>query len=125
MTGHLSRVAIVLDHPKDVVNIGGVIRVMKNFGLSDLRLVNPDEFDAYRLEGIAHRTRDVIDAATTFESLEDAIADATFVVGTTARTRPAGRPYSTGSFNQSLSIYSRSSINDCTRCGMGIVYAYR
>ena len=72
MTGHLSRVAIVLDHPKDVVNIGGVIRVMKNFGLSDLRLVNPDEFDAYRLEGIAHRTRDVIDAATTFESLDDA-----------------------------------------------------
>ena len=95
MTGHLSRVAIVLDHPKDVVNIGGVIRVMKNFGLSDLRLVNPDEFDAYRLEGIAHRTRDLIDAATTFESLDDAIADATFVVGTTARTRTAGRPYST------------------------------
>ena len=95
MTGHLSRIAIVLDHPKDVVNIGGVIRVMKNFGLSDLRLVNPDEFDAYRLEGIAHRTRDLIESASTFGSLDQAIADATFVVGTTARPRTAGRTYST------------------------------
>jgi len=95
LTGHLSRIAIVLDHPKDVVNIGGVIRVMKNFGLSDLRLVNPDEFDAYRLEGIAHRTRDLIESASTFGSLDQAIADATFVVGTTARPRTAGRTYST------------------------------
>jgi len=95
VTGHLSRIAIVLDHPKDVVNIGGVIRVMKNFGLSDLRLVNPDEFDPYRLEGIAHRTQDLIESAGTFDSLDDAIADATFVVGTTARARTAGRSYST------------------------------
>ena len=66
---------------------------MKNFGLSDLRLVNPDEFDAYRLEGIAHRTGDLIEACTIHESLDDAIGDATFVVGTTARARTAGRSY--------------------------------
>lgn len=89
----LSRIAIVLDHPKDLVNIAGVIRVMKNFGLSDLRLVEPDVFDAYRLEGIAHRTSDLIEAATIHESLDDALADATYVVGTTARARTAGRPY--------------------------------
>ena len=34
----LSNVVIVLDHPKDVVNIAGVIRVMNNFGLSTLRM---------------------------------------------------------------------------------------
>jgi TrmH family RNA methyltransferase len=89
----LSRVAIVLDHPKDVVNIGGVIRVMKNFGLTDLRLVNPDTFDAYRLEGIAHRSLDLIEACTIHETLDDAVGDATFVVGTTARPRTAGRRY--------------------------------
>jgi len=75
------------------VNIGGVIRVMKNFGLTDLRLVNPDEFDAYRLEGIAHRTLDLIEACTIHETLDEAIADATFVLGTTARARTAGRSY--------------------------------
>ena len=93
MTGRLSRISIVLDHPKDVVNVAGVIRVMKNFGLSDLRLVNPDEFDPYRLEGIAHRSRDLIDSASNFSSLEDAVADATYVVGTTARARTEGRSY--------------------------------
>ncbi|MDX1494368.1 MAG: RNA methyltransferase [Longimicrobiales bacterium] len=89
----LSNVALVLDHPKDLVNIAGVIRVMKNFGLSDLRLVNPDEFDAYRMEGIAHRTGDIIEAAAIHESLEDALADTRYVVGTTARPRTAGRTY--------------------------------
>lgn len=89
----LARIAIVLDHPKDVVNIAGVIRVMKNFGLTDLRLVNPDEFTPYRLEGIAHRSGDVIEAATIHDSLDDALTDATFVVGTTARARTAGRTY--------------------------------
>lgn len=66
---------------------------MKNFGLSDLRLVNPDVFDAWRLEGIAHRTSDLVEASTLHDTLDDAIGDATFVVGTTARARTAGRTY--------------------------------
>ena len=66
---------------------------MKNFGLTDLRLVNPDVFDAYRLEGIAHRTMDLIESCTLHETLDEAIGDATFVVGTTARARTAGRSY--------------------------------
>lgn len=89
----LSRVAVVLDHPKDIVNIGGVVRVMMNFGLSDLRLVRPDAFDPYRIEGIAHRSAPLIEAATIHESLDDALADRTFIVGTTARARTAGRSY--------------------------------
>ncbi|MEM7414178.1 MAG: RNA methyltransferase [Gemmatimonadota bacterium] len=91
----LDRVTVVLDHPKNVVNIGGVLRVMKNFGVKDLRLVRPDEFDEYRLEGIAHRTADLIDACTIHDSLSEALEDATFVVGTTARARTAGRSYTT------------------------------
>jgi TrmH family RNA methyltransferase len=86
-------VAVVLDHPKDLVNIAGVARVMMNFGLSRLRLVRPDEFDAYRIEGIAHRSGPLIEAATIHDDLDDALADRTFVVGTTARARTAGRSY--------------------------------
>lgn len=89
----LSRTAIVLDHPKDVVNIAGVVRVMKNFGLSDLRVVNPDEWSPYRLEGIAHRTSDIIESTRICDSLDEALADVTYVVGTTARARTAGRTY--------------------------------
>lgn len=91
--GPLSRVILVLDHPQNIVNIAGVIRVMMNFGLSQLRLVNPDDFDAYRIEGIAHRSMPLIEATTLHDSLEDAVADCAYVVGTTARPRTAGRNY--------------------------------
>jgi TrmH family RNA methyltransferase len=86
-------VTVVLDHPQDVVNIAGVIRVMMNFGLSSLRLVEPEDFDPYRIEGIAHRSMPIIRAATVHETLADAVADCSFVVGTTARARTEGRTY--------------------------------
>lgn len=91
--GLLSRVVIVLDHPKDVVNIAGVARVMMNFGLSQLRLVEPDDFDTWRIHGIAHRSHGITERATVHASLDEALADAVFVVGTTARGRTAGRSY--------------------------------
>ncbi len=89
----LSRVSVVLDHPKDVVNIAGVVRVMLNFGLRDLRLVQPDEFDTWRIGGIAHRSEPIVEATTLHDTLDSALADASFIVGTTARPRTAGRNY--------------------------------
>ena len=89
----LENVVVVLDHPKDLVNIAGVVRVMMNFGLSRLRLVKPDEFDPWRIGGIAHRSQEITEAATLHDTLDDALRDATFIVGTTARARTAGRTY--------------------------------
>lgn len=89
----LSRVVIVLDHPQDLVNIAGVIRLMMNFGLSRLRLVQPDDFDPYRIGGIAHRSGPLTEATTLHDTLKDAVADCTWVLGTTARPRTAGRNY--------------------------------
>jgi TrmH family RNA methyltransferase len=89
----LANVVLVLDHPQNVVNIGAVVRVMMNFGISQLRLVNPDDFDPYRIEGIAHRSMPLIEATTLHDSLEEAVADCTFVMGTTARPRTAGRNF--------------------------------
>lgn len=91
--GPLSRVVLVLDHPQDLVNIAGVVRVMMNFGLSQLRLVRPDEFDPHRIEGIAHRSGPLIEATTLHDSLEEAVADCSWAIGTTARARTAGRNY--------------------------------
>jgi tRNA/rRNA methyltransferase/tRNA (cytidine32/uridine32-2'-O)-methyltransferase len=64
---------------------------MKNFGFRDLRLVNPREYEAYRIEGIAHQTQDVVARVRTYASLEEAIADCVHVVGFTARGRTAKR----------------------------------
>jgi TrmH family RNA methyltransferase len=89
----LARVAIVLVEPQDVVNIAGTMRAMSNMGLSNLRVVNPAEFDAHRIEGISHKSGELIRATQHFTSLDDAIADAVFVVGTTARSRTAHRNF--------------------------------
>jgi TrmH family RNA methyltransferase len=89
----LDNVVVVLDEPQNVVNVAGVVRAMKNMGLRRLRLVRPAEFDAWRIEGIAHRTGDVVEGAVIVPSLQEALADAVLVVGTTARARTAQRNY--------------------------------
>ena len=89
MSSILDRVSIVLHEPQDPVNIAATVRAMKNMGLRDLRLVRPAEYDPYRLEGIAHKTRDLIDAIRSYDSFDDAVSDCVRVVAFTARRRAA------------------------------------
>lgn len=89
----LDRVVIVLDQTKDLVNIAGTARAMMNMGLSRLRLVKPQEFDAYRITGIAHRSEPILAATQHFDTLEEALEDCVWVVGTSARARTEGRNY--------------------------------
>jgi len=91
----LDNIVIVLDNPKHLVNIAGVIRVMMNMGVSQLRLVNPTTYDIHRIDGIAHRSRELADTAQIYPNLTDALSDTVFVVGTTARPRTAQRNYGT------------------------------
>jgi TrmH family RNA methyltransferase len=87
----LDRLVIVLWETQDLVNIAGTIRAMKNFGLSRLRLVSPLEWDPWRIEGIAHDTREIVAAVELFGSLQEALADCTYTVAMTARGRRAKR----------------------------------
>lgn len=89
----LKRIRVVLNQPQDPVNVGGVVRVMKNMGLARLQVVRPADFDAYRIQGVAHTGIDIIGSVEFFDRLEDAIADAWLVVGTTARGRRVRRNY--------------------------------
>ena len=83
----LDNIVVVLCRPQKLVNIAGAIRAMKNMGLLRLRLVCPAKFDPADIEGIAHRSADVLAATTLHASLDDALADVIYVAGTTARTR--------------------------------------
>ncbi len=85
----LDQIAVVLNEPQDPVNIAATVRAMKNMGVSELRLVRPVAYDPQRLEGIAHNTRDLIDAIRTFDSFDDAVADCVYLAGFTARRRAA------------------------------------
>ena len=84
-------IVVVLHEPQDLVNIAHVVRGMKNFGLRDLRLVTPREYESYRVEGIAHQTQDVLARVRTFATLEEGLADCIHIVGFTARGRTAKR----------------------------------
>jgi TrmH family RNA methyltransferase len=85
----LSAVRVVLYEPQDHINIAATIRAMKNMGVSQLRLVRPVEWDPWRVEGIAHGTKDLIDRIETFPDAEDAVADSVRVFAFTARRRAA------------------------------------
>lgn len=82
---------LVLVQPQDIVNIAAAVRIAKNFGIEEIRLVQPAVFDAWRIEGIAHNTADLVDRIRLFESLDEAVADCGLVVGLTARARAAKR----------------------------------
>ncbi|MBW3553956.1 MAG: TrmJ/YjtD family RNA methyltransferase [Gemmatimonadetes bacterium] len=81
------KIVVVLNETQDRVNIAGAIRAMMNTGLRRLRMVNPVEWDEYRIEGIAHGSEIVRERVEFFDTLEAALADAVEVVGTTARRR--------------------------------------
>jgi TrmH family RNA methyltransferase len=83
------RFVVVLIRTQDVVNIATTLRAMMNMGLTRLRLVRPDDFNAWRIAGIAHGSEPLIDRIEFFDTLEDAVADASLVLGTTARRRAA------------------------------------
>lgn len=80
--------AIILCEPQMGENIGAAARAMANFGLNDLRIVNPrDGWPNEKAEANAAKATHIIAAARVFERLEDAVADLSFVYATTARDR--------------------------------------
>jgi TrmH family RNA methyltransferase len=83
-TDRKSNIIVVLDRPQDAVNIGAVVRAIKNMGFTQLRLVNPRPFTEADLGRIAHHAEDVIATIRVDASLDDALADAVYVVGTSA-----------------------------------------
>lgn len=85
--------AIILVEPQLGENIGAAARAMANFGLWDLRLVNPrDGWPNERAVAAASKADHVIERAKVFETLADAVSDLTLVLATTARNREMYKP---------------------------------
>jgi tRNA/rRNA methyltransferase len=85
--------AIVLVEPQIGENIGAAARVMANFGLAKLRLVNPrppwPNEAAHKMAAGADR---VLEEAAVFDSLAAALGDCTLVFATTARAHDQAKP---------------------------------
>ena len=82
---------LVLVNPQDIVNIASAVRIAKNFGIEHMRLVDPEVFDPWRIEGIAHNTADFVARIEILPSLEAALADCVSTYVLTGRERAAKR----------------------------------
>jgi len=84
---------VILDAPQLGENIGAVARSMANFGLSDLRLVNPRHgWPQERAWAAASGADWPLNAARTYDSVAGAMAGLTRVYATTARPRELHLP---------------------------------
>ncbi|GAB5450415.1 MAG: tRNA (cytosine(32)/uridine(32)-2'-O)-methyltransferase TrmJ [Halioglobus sp.] len=81
------RIRIVLVNTSHPGNIGGTARAMKNMGLSRLYLVQPKRFPHEEADWRAASAQDLLETAVVTDSLEAAVGDCQFVVGTSARER--------------------------------------
>ncbi len=87
-------IRIVLVEPSHPGNIGGTARAMKTMGLKNLVVVNPRRFPDPQADWRAAGALDVLDAARVVASVEEAIADCHWVVGTSTRLRKIPWPVS-------------------------------
>jgi TrmH family RNA methyltransferase len=77
------RLHVVLVRTRNPLNIGAVARAMSNFGFSSLRVVKPYE-QAFREARSAVGAASILAEAEEYSGLDQAVADCSLVVGTTA-----------------------------------------
>jgi tRNA/rRNA methyltransferase len=80
-------VRIVLVRPKASENVGAAARAMKNFGLRELWLVAPRCRIDRAARALASHAGDVLEAARSVATLDEALADVHWAAGTSARVR--------------------------------------
>ncbi len=90
---NLENLRVVLVSARNPLNIGAAARALSNFGFPQLRVVNPYKV-AFRKAVSAVGATEVMRNAQEYDTLAEAIADCTLVVGTTAvRDRKLNHPF--------------------------------
>ena len=86
--------SIILIEPQLGENIGSASRAMLNFGVSDLRLVNPrDGWPNTKANAMAAGAlEDKNFNVTLYDNIKDATADISYLLATTARIRDMNKP---------------------------------
>ena len=82
-----SQIAVVLVNTSHPGNIGATARAMKNMGLTQLILVDPEDFPSGAATARAVSAVDILENARVVSTLEEAVADCGLIIGTSARSR--------------------------------------
>jgi tRNA/rRNA methyltransferase len=83
----------ILVEPAVPENIGASARALKTMGFSSMRLVNPCDYLHVKSRMLAHGAQDVLENSRVFKSLELALQDIDFSIGTTAKRRSVKYDY--------------------------------
>jgi tRNA/rRNA methyltransferase len=90
---HSQNPSVLLMSPQIADNIGMAARAMGNFGLDDLRVIEPrDGWPSEKARAVASGAAALIDSAGLYDKLPDAIGDLQWVCATTARQRDMRKP---------------------------------
>jgi tRNA/rRNA methyltransferase len=80
------RLAVILVAPQQPGNIGATVRAMANFGVTELRLVNPCPHLHPEARKFAVNAHPLLGTAKIYSSLPDALADCHLSIATTRRS---------------------------------------
>jgi TrmH family RNA methyltransferase len=83
VSAEFERLRVVLVDARNPLNIGAAARAMSNFGFHHLRVVNPYDV-AFQGARSAIGAAEVLASAEKYETVAEAVADCSLVVGTTA-----------------------------------------
>lgn len=107
---------IILVEPQLGENIGLVARAMGNFGLTELRIVNPrDGWPNESAKATATKALDIVENAKIFDSFDESVSDLEFLYASTARPRDCNKEYITPG-------KLKEDIEDIQTEGIGIVF---
>ena len=86
------QVKIILIETSNSGNIGSVLRAMKTMDFKNLCLVNPKKFPSDEVKALAANAKDMIDDVVVVDTLDKALNDIDFAVGTSSRIRKVPWP---------------------------------
>lgn len=93
VTGHPGQPIIVLVRPQLGENIGKAARAMLNFGLTEMRIVDPrDGWPNPSAGPTAAGAAQILDEAKVFATTKEAVADCSHIYATTVRKRGVTKP---------------------------------
>ncbi|MEW5845625.1 MAG: tRNA/rRNA methyltransferase [Bacteroidota bacterium] len=81
------KITFILVEPAVPENVGAAARALKTMGFSDFRLVNPCDYLSVDARKLAHASNDILEHATVYRTLKEALHGIDFAFATSARDR--------------------------------------
>ena len=90
----MAEIVFVLVAPAREENVGASARAMKTMGFDRMRLVSPEcDHLGPRARATAHASNDILERAEVFETLKEARADLSLLIGSAAKKRNVAEDY--------------------------------